>query len=476
MDKDKKTAPEWRVKKEAKLKKDVASVIIIAVFCFILLSGFLFVIFMPKPTESVYEKRALAAFPEFSAEALFSGEYTKALNTFIADTFPFRDGLVSAGVYFDEVKGIRRGDIKIYGAAPAAPVQEESPAITLPPVTEIPVITEAPPSEDLPPLTAINEETPPPMTEPEPEEEEEDVTGEQRGNVFVVGDTGMELFGGLKSAGERYAAALNGYRSVLPEDINIYNILIPTSSEFALPKKYQSMASSQKDAIDHINSFLTDDIIKVNIYDALKEHSKDEYCYFRTDHHWTALGAYYAYLEFAAAAGIEPTPMEDFEVERIEEYLGSFYTSTQDLALKENPDYIESFRPPNIDDYKVTHYLDDGSTYNAKLIYSSVADITSGYIIFIGGDQPYTKIESPNKNGRRLIVFKESYGNAFIPFLAPHYEEIHVADIRYFPYNAVDFINQNGINDVIFINNAFAAHTAVRIEDIEELMTTEGMK
>ena len=73
------------------------------------------------------------------------------------------------------------------------------------------------------------------------------------------------------------------------------------------------------------------------------------------------------------------------------------------------------------------------------------------------------------ETGRKICVFKESYGNAFVPFLADSFDEIYVIDIRYFGRNAVEYIKENGITDVLFLNNAFAANTNSLIDGIEKL-------
>ena len=89
----------------------------------------------------------------------------------------------------------------------------------------------------------------------------------------------------------------------------------------------------------------------------------------------------------------------------------------------------------------------------------------------MGGDIPLATIQTENENGRKIIVFKESYGNAFVPFLVPHYETVYVADIRSFPYNAIDFIRENGITDVLFVNNIMTSNTSARVANILGLIT-----
>ena len=95
------------------------------------------------------------------------------------------------------------------------------------------------------------------------------------------------------------------------------------------------------------------------------------------------------------------------------------------------------------------------------------------YSVILHGGKPLTEIQTENKNGRKAVVVKESFGNAFSPFLVAHYETVYIVDQRYFELNLLDFIKQNGVTDLIFINNVFAANTAVQIQWIQGLMTQQ---
>ena len=118
-----------------------------------------------------------------------------------------------------------------------------------------------------------------------------------------------------------------------------------------------------------------------------------------------------------------------------------------------------------------TNTNQDLSTYRGTLISEYSSGKTNGYLTFMGGDIPLATIETENTNGKKIIVFKESYGNAFIPFLVPHYQTIYVADIRSFPYNAVEFIKNNSIGEVLFLNNIMTSNTAARVANILGLLT-----
>ena len=102
-------------------------------------------------------------------------------------------------------------------------------------------------------------------------------------------------------------------------------------------------------------------------------------------------------------------------------------------------------------------------------IFGEMASATNSYSIFLYGDFPLEKIATENHNGRKIVVVKESYGNDFVPFLVPHFEEIYVVDQRYFQTSLVDLMEETGITDLLFLNNIFAANTPYHISCIENL-------
>ena len=92
--------------------------------------------------------------------------------------------------------------------------------------------------------------------------------------------------------------------------------------------------------------------------------------------------------------------------------------------------------------------------------------------MYLGGDSLHIKITTNAGTGRKIVMFKESYGNAFAPYLIDSFDEIYVIDIRYFGRNAVDYIKEVGATDVLFIDNAFAANTSSLISGIERMLTS----
>jgi hypothetical protein len=210
--------------------------------------------------------------------------------------------------------------------------------------------------------------------------------------------------------------------------------------------------SDQEQTIDYYyNSY--SGVKSIETIRTLREHN-DEYLYFRTDHHWTALGAYYAYRNFCEAKGLTPNELSSFDTMEFSPFLGTYYTKLNkpsDMAA--TPDTVTAYIPHGTN---TMNYTDtDGNEYEWNVIRDvSQRSSGSGYATFIAGDNPMATIENPNINdGSSCLVLKESYGNALVPFLVDHYQKIYIVDFRYATVNVMDFVKENNIQDLIIINN-----------------------
>ena len=210
----------------------------------------------------------------------------------------------------------------------------------------------------------------------------------------------------------------------------------------------------------------------VALYDALLAH-RTEYIYFRTDHHWTATGAYYAYEQFCKAKGITPTPMSSYKVDEYDGFLGTFYRdSNQNTTMGANPDKVVAYHPLSTE-----ATLDYGDSENAnltrgKIIYDeSTAPASLKYGAFITGDNAYSVINNPDvTDGSSCIVVKESFGNAFVPFLTDHYQTIYVLDYRYWKGSISQFAQSKGVQDVLFVNNLSAIRSTVLVGYLHDVV------
>ena len=441
--------------------------------------GLMFFIF-PRSTESERELRKLKTFPEFTAEALFSGSYTADLCEYFADTVPFRDDLTAMAADISDLNGIKQ-EIQLHN-------------VVIPPVTEAPAQTTAKPVESAPvesePDEAQGDASLPEQTEPAPEgntpieEVDTPVSSDDAVNIInngiaVVGDRALMLYGGSYDVGKRYAEVINKYKAALGSDVNVYSMIVPTSVEFYAPDEIKPYTNSQLDNINHVIANLSDDVKAVDVYTTLAGHC-DEYIYMRTDHHWAALGAYYAAEKFAQEAGVPFMDISQYEMKTVKNYVGTMYGYTGASVLKDNPEDFNYYVPNGVE-YTTTYYtytLDEGGAINGMMepyedpFFYRFSDGNSlAYCTFMGGDSKITHVHTDTANGRKLAILKDSYGNALPPFLFGSFEDIYVIDMRYFTYNAVDYFEENGITDVLFVNNAFHAATASTVTYYERFLT-----
>ena len=233
-----------------------------------------------------------------------------------------------------------------------------------------------------------------------------------------------------------------------------------TSMDITLNDKTRSKlnSSDQKDAINYIYSKTDSSVKTVALYDLLKAH-RDEYLYFRTDHHWTARGAYFAYTAFCEAAKLECKPLDVHETARLDGFVGSMYRYTQSEALKNNPDFVEVFYPTveASGQFFSGPAMDDGK--NLRIISTNITDPASKYMAFIQGDKALIKMTTNVGNGQKILLIKESYGNAFAPFLLENYSEVYVLDPRQEGVqgmNLPQFLRDNGIQNVLLLNYMMA--------------------
>ena len=277
--------------------------------------------------------------------------------------------------------------------------------------------------------------------------------------VYRVGDAGYEMYTYVDSTAKKYADNVNAVADALAGKATVYMLPIPLSSGISLPDELygKDIFADQKDAEQKIIGYMNGNVKSVALYDALMAH-RTEYVYFRTDHHWTATGAYYAYEQFCKAKGITPTPLSSYTVDEYDGFLGTFYRdSNQNAEMAANPDKVVAYHPLSTE--ATLDYVDNnGQTLRGKIIYDeSEASAGLKYGAFIMGDNPFTVIENPEvSNGQSCIVVKESFGNAFVPFLVDHYQTVYVVDYRYYGGSVSALAKAKGVTDVLFVNNLSA--------------------
>lgn len=423
-----------------------------------------------RPTYSETEKRELARFPKFTFQAFFSGDYFDGINEWYSDTFPLRDELMGINTLVTSAYG--KTDVKIHGTvekgdeipdAPSSKPEKEESSSAESTSSETVSSEESKPSATETPSSAPSS-VPPPVTPPAP-------TTQTLGALLINGDTAYEYYNFVQKYADGYTAAINKASTLLNGKATVYDMLVPTSMGICVPDELLVgvNTSDQKKAINYMYAGMKG-VKTVPIYDTLKSHNS-EYIYFRTDHHWTALGAYYAYTQFAAAKGVPAVPLNSFGVREFSGFLGTFYSSSGKLPqLAARPDTVYAYVPPMTNSVSIIY--EDKIWRNTEII-SDMSHVSAGskYMTFIKGDRPLSVIKNPTLNdGSTCIVIKESFGNAFVPFLVPHYQNLYVVDYRHIAKaderGLLQLQAATGAKDILFINNVSATRNKALVNSI----------
>lgn len=379
------------------------------------------------------EKREMQPWPAFSWDKLKQGQLFKEYDNYFADRFVFRSHFIELGTAAKSYKGMQDNDgISLVSTAGGNNMSEA--------------------------LGGVGGEA------------GELMSGESS-QYLVLKDMAMLLYQYSPESAEAYAAAVNHLHEAVGPDVFVYAMIVPSQVEFIESEKLRKLSDSQKAATEHVYGLLQPGVKGVPAYDYIERH-KDEYVYFRTDHHWTALGAYYGYEAIAESMGFKPVGLNQYETNELPGFLGTAYAATRKPELRRNPDTLTTYLPNVEHEYRV--YYDEKHSVKKSLVESRIpVDHRGGYSIFLGGDFALSRISTNADNGKRLMVIKDSYGNAIVPFLLPHFEEIVLIDPRYFKGNLAGEVEDRGITDVLFINNQIVT-TYTGIADMIEALLPQG--
>lgn len=411
---------------------------------------------LPRSTYSELERRELATFPDFSIDSLLSGAWTRDISAWFSDTEPFRDEFMTLNMAITSraALNIPLGDGDDVIAFHATETGGGDPG------------AEAALAEEAPIMEQLNG----PLTIEAPESTDSAATDVEAkmasSGILVVGKApnarALMVFGASAHAGKAYADAINQYRTALGNQVKIYCMPIPTSIEFYCPEKAKKVAKPQIATINNIFSLLQG-VTAVDCYTPLSRH-KNEDIYLRTDHHWAPLGAYYAAKAFAETAKVPFVDISKYDSHTVHDFVGTMYGYSKDISVKQSPedfvfytpngvDYTTTYRNYNVD--KGFHVHGIGKPYKGKYFQHYKDGSGAAYSTFMGGDTKLTQVKTSTNNGRKLLILKDSFGNAVPGYLFFSFEEIHVVDFRYFTSNIVDYVNDHGITDLLFTNGIF---------------------
>lgn len=428
-------------------------IIFATLLSFLVILGLLFP-FWPKATMSKDENRALAQKPAWDWSTVFSGDYSSAMDSYYADQFPFRQQLLSINRGITAVRNYfpQKSDEQIHlvtakkDSGGKGGVENPEDVLSTKSVETSAAETEVRETELQPKEVKATEA----------KLQTQNQLDYETSNIVIIGNRAMEIHYYSAEYTADYAKHINHLASILPEKTRLISMVVPTAVSFYGTEDLRSGNYSNFEAIQNIYKHEDSSIFKVDAYSELARHV-DEYIYFRTDHHWTGLGAYYAYVAFCDALDLEAAPLDQLERHDAEGYfLGTLYGYTDKSPLLLSGEDQGMFYLPQHD--ASYHYYSDAKMDDpipgALLAYSAPTD--NHYMLYLGGDVALGHIESENKNGKSILVLKDSFGNAFIPYLIDQYQDIYVADPRRFTDPLLDFIKAHEIDDVMVINYTFA--------------------
>lgn len=257
-----------------------------------------------------------------------------------------------------------------------------------------------------------------------------------------------------------YADICNIYKRKLGDSINVYCMPIPTSIEYYCPEAAKSWTHPEAPVLNSMFEACSDSVLVVNIYNILGEHAAER-IFSRTDHHWAPRGAYYAAMKLCEVAGVPFEDLSHYEEHVIHNFVGTMASFSGESCVKQAPEDFYYYTPRDCEytttyiQYKTNKGKITGEHPAAEGDFFKHYDDGSGaaYNTFMGGDSKITQVRTGVGNGRRVVIFKDSFGNAIPGYLFFSFEEVHVVDFRFFDRNIIDYIRDNKITDVVFANN-----------------------
>jgi hypothetical protein len=250
----------------------------------------------------------------------------------------------------------------------------------------------------------------------------------------------------------RFAETFPGQVCFLPAP-SAAQILQEKLPPFAAPREQLELQKT-------VEEQLAPGIHLIDAPSALAAH-KGEYIYYKTDHHWTSKGAYYAYVEAGKALGYNPLELNDFIIEQVsDDFYGTLYSKSGHRFAR--PDSIQLFLPNKEQSCQVEYEYEKRTT--ASLYAMDWLQKKDQYAVFLGGNHALVRITASNETGRKLLVIKDSYANSMVPFLINHFDEIHLIDLRHFNSDLRSYIEQHGLGEVLFVYNttSFAGDPSIR--------------
>lgn len=227
--------------------------------------------------------------------------------------------------------------------------------------------------------------------------------------------------------------------------VPVYFGLIPTSAAIWADRLPENAPTEDQQAMIEALYSATE-AQTIACYDALWEHRTED-IYYRTDHHWTTLGAYYGYAALMEAMGLEATPLEDYTPAVVsDQFYGTAFSSSGVRWVE--PDTITIYVPEDgvTVESNFTGTMEEGRLYAPEYL-----EKKDKYSYFLGGNQPLCILRTEHAGGRKVLIVRDSYTDSLAPFLTTNVSELHLVDLRYNKTNLRDYIKENDIDCAVVL-------------------------
>ena len=363
---------------------------------------------------------------------------------------------------------------------PATPAAQETPAIP-----EIPVatdhsaspVTPTVPDKPTAPVRPAPVEVPKvvdrPVIPPERQQVAPNLPVQSKplnvvGGVLLHDGQALFMFQGTDRGAQGYANAVNTWVELVAKKrpgMTSTVVVTPTSSHFYLPPAARARTTSEAKNLAAMRAALIPEVRFADVISEM-EGNQEQALFFKSDHHWTGLGAYYAYRAWAKVAGVQPLALSAFDKRSVPGVAGSFWSLTQAPELR-NADKESFYYVPTTVTFDGTQYA--GSHQKTPIAQPFFAEKSRGYIVFLGGDIPLLVSNTSAGTGRTALVVKNSYGNAFAPYLLPHFDRVVVLDYRYVSRNIQEIVDTFGVTDLVFVNATITANSGAHQERMRQV-------
>ncbi len=334
---------------------------------------------LPARASSDQENRILAQFPDFSWEAVRSGDFMKDFESFANDQFAGRDMWVRLNAAFIRLTGRQENKGVYFGR-----------------------------------------------------------------DGYLMEKLDVRPEGVLERNAEKLAAMAQAC------GLPVYVAAAPTAANLLADKLPPYAPVADQDAyLAQLEGMLAGSGAQLLSLDTFRAHA-GQGGYFRTDHHWNAQGAYWAYRDICQALGIVPHDWEEYQAETVSHsFYGTLYSKAG--AWWVPADAIQRVSLPG-QEAIMQHLMDDGTDH--PLFWEENLAVKDQYTYYLGGNHALSVLENPQGNGRKLLLFKDSYAHILAPYLASHFSEVHLLDPRYYKGYVDRYAAENGITDIVVVMTA----------------------